>query len=89
MTHELKCWPQYFQAIVSGTKTYELRREGNRHFAAGDVLIMKEYDPETHAFTGRTCTCEVIGEPLRDTTWLQPDVAALSIRELHYSRVNN
>ena len=51
MTHALKCWPQYFQAIVSGTKTYELRREDDRRFSCGDTLVLQEYDPQSHTFT--------------------------------------
>ena len=86
MTHTLKCWPQYFQAIVGGTQPYALQRENTHHFSRGDTLVLQEYDPQSHTFTGCTYSCEIIGEPLRDTTWLQPGVAVLSIRELHHSR---
>ena len=43
-THKLKCWPSYFEAIKSGTKTFEIRRN-DRDFAVGDRLILQEFDP--------------------------------------------
>ena len=41
--HELKTWGQYFQAIVSGEKTFELRKN-DRDFQVGDKLLLKEYN---------------------------------------------
>lgn len=43
--HELKTWPQFFAAIESGRKTFEVRRN-DRGFNAGDVLYLREYDPK-------------------------------------------
>jgi len=51
-THELKCWPSWFQATWDGKKTAELRVD-DRGFAAGDELILREYDPEHQTYTGR------------------------------------
>ena len=25
MVHELKCWPEYFEAVISGAKTFEVK----------------------------------------------------------------
>lgn len=44
MTHELKIWPKYFEAVTHGSKTVELRREDDRQFAVGDVLVLREWD---------------------------------------------
>lgn len=51
--HELKCWPDFFQAIVDGDKTFEVRRN-DRGFQAGDVLRLREHDPKkvSHNYTG-------------------------------------
>jgi hypothetical protein len=49
--HELKTWPQYFQAIVDGDKTFEVRKN-DRDFQVHDVLILKEYDPDKQEYTG-------------------------------------
>ena len=43
--HELKTWPQYFAAVRSGKKRFEIRRN-DREFAVGDVLVLREFDPE-------------------------------------------
>lgn len=43
MKHELKCLPEYFQAIEDGLKTFEIRFN-DRNFQRSDVLILKEFD---------------------------------------------
>lgn len=46
MIHELKCWPEPFEEIRLGVKTYEVRHEdGMKRFNAGDVLRLREWDP--------------------------------------------
>lgn len=51
--HELKCWPPFFAAIEDGDKTFEVRKN-DRGFQRGDVLWLREYEPEKHAnnYTG-------------------------------------
>lgn len=46
-THELKIWPEHFETVISGQKTVELQREDNCHFEVGDVLVLREWDPNT------------------------------------------
>lgn len=52
MRHELKIWPEFFEAIMSGSKTFELRRD-DRGFVKGDLLALSEWDPATKEYTGR------------------------------------
>ena len=52
-THDLKCWPEFFTAIVAGEKRHDLRRKRDRHFAIGDTLRLREYDPRAERYTGR------------------------------------
>jgi len=58
MRHELKTWPPYFQFMVDGTKAFELRLN-DRDFQMGDILYLREYDPETQKYTGRSAEFEV------------------------------
>jgi Domain of unknown function (DUF3850) len=40
--HDLKTWPVYFNAILSGEKTFEVRKN-DRGFHVGDILHLKEF----------------------------------------------
>jgi len=39
-THELKCWPTYFDAVARGEKTFEVRKN-DRFFQQGDTVVLK------------------------------------------------
>jgi hypothetical protein len=47
MTHEIKCWPQYFCRVLDGSKTFEVR-VNDRGYQPGDEVVMKEWNPEAH-----------------------------------------
>ncbi len=51
-TIEKKIWKEYFDAVVSGKKKYELRLN-DFEVKEGDVLILKEWDKDTKEYTGR------------------------------------
>lgn len=55
--HLLKTWPTYFDAVKSGVKTFELRRD-DRGYKVGDILDLREYDPGS-GWTGRQCIRDV------------------------------
>jgi len=50
-THELKSWPDQFQAMWTGRKRAEFRRD-DRHYAVGDLLELREWDPAVGRYTG-------------------------------------
>jgi hypothetical protein len=55
--HELKTWPEFYRHLVSGEKTFELRKD-DRGFRVGDVLWLREWqrlsvNPTTGEYTGR------------------------------------
>ena len=56
--HVLKCHPQNFRAILSGKKPWEVR-VNDRNFRLDDVLYLREWDPESKEYTGRTTTRRV------------------------------
>ena len=55
---EKKVWPEYFQKILDGNKTFELRLADFK-CEPGDVLVLKEWDPKTQRYTGRIIEKEV------------------------------
>lgn len=63
MIHELKTWPVPFEAIRSGRKTFEYRKD-DRGFKECDVLQLNEWaPPPTHGprpgYTGRVIFAQV------------------------------
>lgn len=54
----LKAWPIYFEAIVLGRKTFEIRRN-DRYFQEGDRVTLLEWDPGTGKYTGREIMIEI------------------------------
>ena len=44
--HELKILPEYFWAVKSGEKNFELRKN-DRNYQKHDILILKEWSPES------------------------------------------
>lgn len=52
-THELKTWPEYFEAVASGVKNFEIRSTKDRTFEVGDKVVLKEWDPATSTYSGR------------------------------------
>jgi|GEM_PF-728157 len=62
VAHELKCWPPYFEEVLTGRKPFEVRKIEDRWFKVGQTILLREYDgslkqrePETDGYTGRTC----------------------------------
>lgn len=79
-THELKCHPEPFLSLTVGNKTHEVRKD-DRDFRVGDVLHMREWNPDTQKYTG----CEAWFRVTYKTTggsWGLPDgLCVLSVRE--------
>jgi len=47
-----KIWPEFFQRILDGDKTFELRL-ADFECKPGDILVLEEWNPETKEYTGR------------------------------------
>lgn len=72
---EKRVWPKYFQAILEGKKTYELRL-ADFECKEGDILILSEWNPETKEYTGRKIEKIVtyVGKTKGLTFWSKEDI---------------
>jgi hypothetical protein len=52
MKIEKKVLPEYFEKILSGEKTFELRL-ADWSCNVGDILVLGEWNPDTKDYTGR------------------------------------
>jgi hypothetical protein len=52
-THELKIWPEFFDPVARGEKTFDVRYN-DRGFEKGDVLWLREWNPAEGVYTGRS-----------------------------------
>lgn len=73
--HRLKIMPEFYQAVIDGRKTFELRKN-DRYFSVGDTLILCEWSED--GFTGREWRCQV-SYMLEGYDGLQPGYAILGI----------
>ena len=76
--HDLKCHPQYFEAIKNGLKTFECRYN-DRGFQVGDQLILREYDSQL-GYSGRVLT-KTVTYILSDFIGLTDNFVILSLDE--------
>lgn len=51
--HRLKTWSQFFPALVSGAKPFEIRQDDGRGFEVGDLLILEEWNQDSQSYTGQ------------------------------------
>ena len=63
MKIEKKIWPEYFQKVFDGDKNFELRL-ADWECNEGDVLVLREWNPETKEYTGRVVE-KVVGYVLK------------------------
>jgi Domain of unknown function (DUF3850) len=84
--HVVKSWPQFFSQLSAGARMHELRRN-DRNYIEGDVLELREYDPNTREYTGRVCVVQITSitsaqQPCAvSTEGLHPDFCILSVRQ--------
>ena len=83
--HELRTWPEAFQAHWDGALTHTIRR-CDRPFAAGETLLLREYDharPRHHIndrYTGRTLVATVTCVSAPASFGLPDELCVMSIQ---------
>ena len=58
MEHRLKIWPQHWQRVFEGTKTFEIRNN-DRVFQKGDKVILCPWCPDTKKYLKDSYHCEL------------------------------
>ncbi len=58
MKIEKKAWPDYFQKILEGTKSFDVRL-ADFNCEPGDILVLREWNPEKNEYTGRIIEKEI------------------------------
>ncbi|MFA5003870.1 MAG: DUF3850 domain-containing protein [Candidatus Saccharimonadales bacterium] len=72
---EKKTWPESYEKILSGEKTYDIRL-ADWDIQPGDVFVFKEWDPDTKAYTGRKMQRSVgyVGKTKNWEVWPKEDI---------------
>lgn len=52
VVHDVKCWSEPFNAVVSGVKKFEWRLN-DRDYRVDDVIVLNEWNPDTDKYSGR------------------------------------
>lgn len=79
--HALKILPEYYDAVLRRTKTFEVRRN-DRAFKMDELLTLREFNRVTQDYTGREATFR-IGFVLELSTFYPgTDMVVLSLLEI-------
>lgn len=55
---EKKIWPEFFDKVAGGEKPFEIQLADFK-CRAGDILVLREWDPKTKEYTGRVLEKEI------------------------------
>lgn len=86
ITHELKCTPEFFSAIKSGKKNFELRYN-DRGYKVGEVLLLREYNPMSTTYTGRLVYRQIMYVLDSFPDGLKPYYVVLALAKVSKKRV--
>ncbi len=78
--HELKCWPEAFDLVAIGLKTFEIR-VNDRGFLPGDGVELRRWDPSTARYTGQRLTGR-IGHVVTGRWGLPPELCVFSLLDV-------
>ena len=52
--YEVKSWPWFFEEMIAGRKKHDMRDMRDREYKVGDLMLLREFDPRTGQYTGRS-----------------------------------
>lgn len=67
--HWLKTWPDYWEAVATGGKNFEVRRD-DRGFQKGDILVLRKFNPATGSYVMGGKSRWDVAEVRRRVTWI-------------------
>ena len=72
---EKKMWPESYEKVLTGEKTYDLRL-ADWNVKPGDTIVFREWDPAVKTFTGRTMEKKVgyVGKTKDWEVWPKEDI---------------
>lgn len=91
MVIKKKCWPEYFDAVASGKKKYELRLN-EFEINEGDILKLEEWDPKTKNYTGRFIDTKVtyVRDFMIDNLyWSKEEIMEKGLKVISMEKINH
>ncbi|MFE8701147.1 DUF3850 domain-containing protein [Cytobacillus sp. FJAT-54145] len=89
--HELKTWPEAYSALVHANlykrKTVDLRKN-DRDFKVGDVLFLREFEPEEARYTGRN-TYRIVTHIVDAEEFVAENFVAMSILPIPENQIKD
>lgn len=80
-----KTWPEAFEKILKGAKTFDARL-ANFDCKPGDILILEEYNPKTKKYTGRKIEKEItfVLNTKTQKFWSQSDIKKFGLQIISF-----
>lgn len=82
MIHQLKISPEFFEEVISGRKSFEIRFN-DREFNVGDILALNEWEQTSSVgghYTNRSCVVYVDYIFYGGTLGVEEDYVVMSIK---------
>lgn len=83
--HALKCWPEYYAAMASAHKLFEVR-QNDRDFHVGDHIILSSWDPLEQRYLGPRTTCLITYVLPGGSFGIEEGYCILGIKPLHSTK---
>lgn len=90
MLIEKKIWPESFQSIYDGKKTFDVRLS-DFVCEPGDILLLREWDPKKKDYTGRQIKKRVsyISKTNKLNYWTKEDIDKYGLQIIGFGPDNN